>query len=369
MSEINLVKFYPANGTTDAAEANANNGAINGSTGRIDGQNTRLEGIDMVNLSGNPHILYVDRQDNQAFAPLATAPATYNGWIYNAFTITGSPSGQHFSLTGSASAVMEYPINHDNLFAINTAVNKGTKMQVNGTNGIALQQHQQLQVQWNVNVWDILHNGNVSRTSPASYMSVLVDSATAGIGVGEYYYFIYPKFNTVSSNLNNSEFKSADNAGFYQDLGDGDYFAPEDLVNGSSDTQFAFSARRFDHCSIVPMHLVTSTETASGGGRFATYQTYDFSTQDYQSAGGPHNICGQHTFEVNVAGGGGKTLYGVQMFISGPWRLNADGCFLESEITDPSATPAKNGVDVSIVLERSAVELEIITPASGRRSI
>jgi hypothetical protein len=117
------------------------------------------------------------------------------------------------------------------------------------------------------------------------------------------------------------------------------------------------------------MHFVTATQTSSGGGRFATYQTYDYSTQDFQSVGGPHNICGQHTFEVNVANGGGKTLYGVQLFISGPHRLNARGQFLESEITDPGGTPAQNGVDVSVVLERAAIEVEIINPQSARRTV
>lgn len=367
MSRVKITNFYPENGTTNANEANANNNAINGSTGRIDGENVRNQGIDMVNLSGNPHIRFVGRQDNAAYSTLGTAPATHNGWIYNAFTIPGTPAGQHYSQTGSINATFDYPINHDNTFTISSTANKGTKMQINSTSGIALEHHQIIQVQWNVNVWDIYHNGNVSRISPASYMSQLVDTSLSGVGIGEYYYIIYPKFNTVSSGLFDQDFLAPQDAGFYQDLGDNDYFTPDDLVNGSSDSLFSFSSRRFDHCSIVPMHFVTATQTASGGGRFASYATYDFTSQEYQSAGPAMMISGQHSFEVNVAGGGGKTLYGVQMFISGPYRLNSVGQFLESEITDPGGTPAQNGVDVSIVLERAAVEVEILNPQTGRR--
>jgi hypothetical protein len=369
MSRIKLTSFYPQNGTTDAAEANANNGAINGSTQRIDGENARNQGIDMVNLADNPHIVFVGRQDNQAYEAFGSAPSSHNGWIYNAFTIPGTPSGQHYSQTGSVNAQFDYPINHDNTFTFNTTANKGTKIQINSTSGVRLKQHQNIQVQWNVNVWDIFHNGLKNRVTPSAYMSQLVDSTQAGVGVGEYYYLIYPKFNTISSALVDTDFKSADDAGFYSGGlvgGPPDYFTPDDLTNGNSDVQFAYNARRFDHCSVVPMHLITSTQTAAGGGRMATYATYDFTAQEFQSAGPPMMINGQHTFVVNKADGGGKTLYGVQMFISGPYRVNSTGQFLESERTDPAGTPVQNGVDVSIVLERAAIEVEIYNPTSAR---
>jgi hypothetical protein len=368
MSRIKLFNFYPNNDTTSATEANANNTAINGSTQKIDKENVRNQGADMVNLGDNPHLRFTARQDNFAYVAAGTAPATHNGWIYNAFTIGGTPSGQHYSQTGSVNAQFEYPINHDNTLAINTAHSKGTKIQVNGTDGIVLEHHQKIQINWNVNVWDIYHNGNKSRLLPQFYMSQLVDTAQSGIGVGEYYYLIYPKFDTVSNSLTDSNFKTADDAGFYQSGVGGSlaYFDPTDLTNGNSDVQFSYDNRRFDHCSVVPMHLITATETASGGGRFAAYSTYDFSSQDFATAGPSTNIHGQHTFSVNVAGGGGKTLFGIQMFISGPYRVNSTGQFLESQITDPAGTPAKNGVDVSVVLERAAIEVEIINSKSGR---
>ena len=366
MGRIKLKNFYPDNGTTDAAEANANNSAINGQSTKIDGLNVKLQGIDMVNLADNPHHRGIYRQDNGAYAALGTAPSTYNGWIYNAFTISGTPAGQHYSQTGSSNVDFEYPINHDNLFAINTAHSKGTKVQINGSSGTALKHHDKIQLTWNVNIWDILHNGNVARTSPASYMSSLVDTSTSGIGVGEYYYLIYPKFNTVSNSLNDDDFKTADDSGFYQVLvgGPPQYFDPSDLTNGNSDVLFDFSARRFDHCTIVPMHFVTATQTASGGGRFATYFTYDFSTQEFQSAGPSAQVNGMHTVNVNVANGGGRTLYGVQLYISGPHRINSEGQFLESQITDPGNS--KFGVDVSVVLERAALEVQILNPQTGR---
>ena len=367
MGRVKLNNFYPGNGTTDAAEANANNNAINGQTQKLDGLNVKTQGIDMVNLADNPHHRGFYRQDNQAYATLGTAPSTHNGWIYNAFTISGTPAGQHYSQTGSVNVDFEYPINHDNTFTINTAANKGTKIQVNGTSGTALKHHDVLQLTWNVNLWDIYHNGNKSRLVPQFYMSQLVDTARSGIGVGEYYYLIYPKFNTISSALVDNDFQSADDAGFYQDLGDGDYFDPSNLTNGNSDVLTDYNARRFDHCSVVPMHLITATQTASGGGRFAAYATYDFSTQEFASAGPAMQISGQHSFIVNVANGGGKTLYGVQLYIAGPFRVNSNGQFLESEITDPAGSPAQNGVDVSVVLERAAINLQIINPASGRQ--
>ena len=71
-----------------------------------------------------------------------------------------------------------------------------------------------------------------------------------------------------------------------------------------------------------------------------------------------------HTFNVNVANGGNRTLFGVQLYISGPHRINSEGQFLESQITDPGNS--KFGVDVSVVLERAAIEVQILNPQTGR---
>ena len=70
-------------------------------------------------------------------------------------------------------------------------------------------------------------------------------------------------------------------------------------------------------------------------------------------------------FEVNIINPG-KTLYGVQLFISGPHRLNTTGQFLESQITNPGG--GAYGVDVSIILERAALDVVIYSDATGTRS-
>lgn len=359
-----LQQFYPGNNTTDAAAVNANNTAIQGSTtSNINGDNVRIEGIEMKNMKENPHIVYFDRQDNQAYEALGTIPSTYNGWIYNAFSIPGVFAGQHYSQIGTGNDDYEYPINHDNLFAINTNADKGTKMQINSTNGIALQQNQQIEIRWNVNIWDIYHNGLVARNNPGEYLSYLVDPLHTGVGIGEYFWIIYPKFNTVSNALLDDDFKSAQTAGFYQDLGEGEYW--DATVNGLS--QVNFDTRRFDHTSIVPIHFITGTNGGGNSGNFAVYFSADGNLIQRDTIGPPGQITGCHTFEVNKPAGGGKTLYGVQLFISGPHRLNAEGQFIENQRTNPGA--GDFGVDVSIVLERAAVEVIIYTDASARRVV
>jgi len=372
MAIVKLQKFYPSNNITDAAEANANNSAINGSTGGsqdLNGENVRQEGVAIENMSVNPHFKFQGSVFNQAYAANNTAPTTYNGWIYNAFTIPGTPSGQHYSQTGSVNATFDYPINHDNTFTVSTTANKGTKLQLNGTSGVRLEQHQVIECRFAVNVWDIYYNGTKSRLLPQFYMSSLVDSSKAGVGVGEYYYLIYPKFNTISSALVDDDFLAPQDAGFYTNLGDNDYFTPDDLTNGNSDVQFAFDSRRFDHTTVVPLHMITNGNgLTTGGGRIGHSATYDFTSQEYQSCGPDMMVEGYHAFQVNRPDGGGKTLYGVQLFISGPYRLNSTGQFLESEITDPAGTPVQNGVDVSIVLERAQLQVNILQPATARIS-
>ena len=361
MSNFNLKQFYPANGVISSTDVNQNNTDITTATSDINGDNIRIEGLEMKNFKENPHIIFFDRQDNEAYETWGSAtPASHNGWIYNAFSIPGVFAGQHYSQIGTPNVDYEYPINHDNLFAINTNANKGTKMQVNSTTGIPLEFDQKILVQWNVNVFDIYHNGTNTFSPPAVYISHLADNAMSGIGIGEYMWYIYPKFNTVSAALLDDDFKTANASGFYQDLGAGEYFDPS--VLGTS--QVAFNARRFDHASVVPIHFITATDGGNNNSNAAKYFSYDKLVQR-NTIGGPSQIHGQHMFEVNIVNPA-TTLYGVQLFISGPHRLNTTGQFLEDQITDPPG--GDYGVDVSIILERAALDVVIYSDATGTRS-
>jgi hypothetical protein len=84
--------------------------------------------------------------------------------------------------------------------------------------------------------------------------------------------------------------------------------------------------------------------------------------------GGPQMMHSSFSFKVKDDVAGGKTLFGVQLFISGYWRMHAlkagigigtdIGSFLEFEVCDPSRTNAGGdpiplyGVSGALALER-----------------
>ena len=120
MSLVKPKNFYPDNGVTDAAEVNANYSAFEGSlgTGTINEQNVRSEGVDLRQINNRPFHKYVNRLRNAYLLNIGDVPAA--GAQYASYANTGTK---------------EYPINHDETGATNTAIGKGTKLQINGTLG------------------------------------------------------------------------------------------------------------------------------------------------------------------------------------------------------------------------------------------
>ena len=90
--------------------------------------------------------------------------------------------------------------------------------------------------------------------------------------------------------------------------------------------------------------------------------------------GGPQMLNGSHNFKTK-SDVGATRLYGIQLYISGYWRMHGNtsgtgspmncGMFLEHDICDPSrvnSTPAPiplYGVDGSVGLERIQIDCTV----------
>jgi len=357
MSEVKLKTFYPGNGPTDAAELNANNNALQGSlgTGDIDDENVRAEGIDFRNLSEDLHVYSIGRLNNGYQLGLGNLPAV--DARYNSYSV-------------DVNEPKEVPINHDETGTTNTAISKGTKLRLNGTVGVALGGNELIRTNWNVNVMDNLHH-----TPSTELLTALIDTTTKdggsgatypyGSGIGEWFWIIYPKFNVTSNALNDADFQTAKQAG----LVDGtDFLDPSEItgINSIPNNYFDFNERRWDHVSIIPEIFTSASDVSTSPFILKNADKDGASTTG--ALGGPRMINGTFNFKVKNGVAAGKILYGVQLYISGYWRMMATiagtgigndiGAFLEYEICDPSRTNSGGdpiplyGVEGAIALER-----------------
>jgi hypothetical protein len=357
MAEVKLKTFYPDNGPVDSAEINANNNALEGSlgSGDIDEENMRSEGIDFRNLSESLHIREVGQLNNGYQLSFGTLPAT--DARYNSYSVdTNEPK--------------EVPLNHDDTGTTNTAISKGTKLRLNGTAGVDLAGNELISVNFNVNVIDNLHH-----TPSTELLSKLVDTTTKdggsgatrpyGSGVGEWFWIIYPKFNVTSNSLTDSDFQTPKQAG----LVDGtDFLDPSEItgINSISNNYFDFDERRWDHVTIIPELFVAASDVSTSP--FIMKQCDKDGADNNNALGGPQNHYGTFTFKVKDDVAAGKKLFGIQLYISGYWRMHAQsagggigqdiGAFLEYEICDPSRTNTDGdpiplyGVEGAIAIER-----------------
>jgi len=357
MAEVKLKTFYPENAVTDSAEMNANMNALEGSlgSGDIDETNVRAEGIDFRNLSESLHIAEIGQLNNGYQISFGTLPAA---------------DARYPSYSVDINDPKELPINHDETGTTNTAVSKGTKLRINGTAGEDLTGAELITVQWNVNVMD-----NLLHTPIAELVTKLIDTTTKdggtgaphpyGSGIGEWFWIIYPKFNVTSNALNDSDFQDAKSAG----LVDGtDFLRPDEItgINSISNNYFDFDERRWDHTMIIPSMFASAGNV--GTSPFLMKNADKDGADNNNALGGPQMFHSSFSLQVKDGVAAGKKLYGVQLFISGYWRMHASvagigigndvGAFLEFEDCQPDKTNTDGdpipiyGVSGQLALER-----------------
>ena len=359
MGNVKLTTFYPNNGTTSATEVNANSTALNGSTSALNAENIRSEGIDHRQLTGALTLISGSTQSNGYQLTLGTinsANARYDSFA-------------NYSVKESA-------INHDNTGTTNTAVGKGTKMYVGGAIGHPLVEDEIITIKFNVMQWaeftDVAYDLLVSK---------LLDTDTKdggagathphGSGVGEWCWLIYPKFNTTSNALNDSDFTDAKTANIVAGT---DFLRPSQNAGGVGGFS-AFNSVRMDHVAVVPAHFLSATNVGTDPVEMIVAH-YD-GPDNTSKLAGPQLIHGQ--LKLKVKSSPATRLHGVQLYVSGYWRNevntggtdpvsgpNTAGLFLEDEQCNPTGggNPAnvKYGVSGKIGLERAEITVLIQSP-------
>ena len=331
MSQIIIQDTYPANGTTNAATIQSNDAAIVAGANSINNENVRVEGIDTRNVFEYAIVKNAVKQYNNYELSFSSVPAA--GAFYPFYT-EASPFGVR-GLHGK-----EWPINHDNTGASNTAVGAGTKLLIN----TIVKNGDIIRFRWMVDVFRITtENGSNAQdhSSQLIYVNPRPMGGANGSGVGEWAAIVYPKINTTSAALLDANFTTVGS------LGNIVVVDPANVTPGIANVE-PLTGGRFDHCSFVPEYIMT----AGNSNTAHAYGTYLFDRLTIQ---------GEFWMRANVPGAP-ITLYGVQLYFSGPWRMENDGSggpglYLEDENCDPSVP--RYGVSGTIGLERAYVDAVI----------
>ena len=355
MGNVRLDVFYPTNGTITAAGVNQNSSALNGSTSGINEENVRTEGIDNKQLTGDLTIKEIAIQSN--------------GYQLSLNTINSSdaryPSYANYT-------VKEAPINHDNTGTASTAIGKGTKLQVGGAAGYDLTEGEFITIKWNVMQW-----GEFTDVAYDLLESALIDTTTKdggagathpyGSGIGEWCWLIYPKFNTTSNALNDNDFADAKTAGIVSGT---DFLDPGGNAGGEGGF-VGFNEERWDHTIVIPAHFLSATDVGTGPVEmiYASYQGPDNNTK----LGQP--LMHHGTLRLETKASPASKLYGIQLYVSGYWRMDANqggtdpvsgpntaGMFLENEQCNPTGggNPAAVEYGISGYLGLERIQLSCV---------
>jgi len=355
MSTITRNPIYPQNGTTNATTINSDFDAITTATSDLNEKNVRQEGIDYRNIGFNPNIQTQQQQYNGTQVPFETAHTTYTTWRYKAYSnVVGGGSKEH-------------PINHNDTPPVtSTAAGDGTKLQLNGTSGITPQPGDKIRIDWNFQVW-------TTETDTATLLNMVSDLPRAGgthgggtqgtgSGIGEIFWMVYPKLNTTSNALNDADFESLDDSGVAATSNP--YLDPKNesvgLANALTMNGSGAARRRWDHVTVVPQMYIAATSSQSAAA-IAFYHGDGTDVADDRYVLMPTQYTGTTTVTVDSDFGG--TLYGVQLYVSGLWRMKAtvsgDDVIASAFLEDVTCDPGNDdyGYEGQIYIERANVIL------------
>ena len=370
MSSVNLQKFYPDNGTVQAAEVNANFNAAAGSSQGINDENVASEGLIRENFTNHSSVT-----SNNKGMSIKHALFQQNGY-YLAQGATAALNAQYHSLTDvsiatankTVDANKRQEINHGSVGAATTQQGQGTKIPVGGyqqgstqrSNGIALEVGDVIHVFWNVTAWRWVPDNSTY----TNYVCELIDSTSTRSTILNYAMCVWPEFNTQDDLGSNNNFTSAsDNTHGFCRTGNGfanpdDGVAPlgggggvSNPVSTGLNNLKPFADKRFDHWTWIPVMMGSGGAATS---RETVAVVMDSENGPSDTALGPAKQCaGQTYIKVDTA----KTLYSIQLYVTGLMGLhydtssNKNGTFIE----DQAVTNSSGGIDGSLHIERASI--------------
>jgi len=382
MGNVKLERFYPKNEAITAAKINNNSSALEGSTAGYNQENVSREGIDFRQFDKSP--MLIARNVVDSGQELTTGTTVGTGARYKSYATYN---------------IAQQPIAHNSTGATDTSAGNGTKVPLPGVSssvdasGVQLTGGELIRVNWSTVIWqNIPANGSL-----ADHVTALIDTTTKdggtgathpyGSGIGEWCWLIWPRFNTTSASLLNSDFTDAKTAGLDPNS-PVPYFEPgiaPSITNTGIGDFVDFNERRWDHIMVVPS-MFLSAANVSNGPALQLYHTngVGYSARSSPLAlGGPQLRSSSFYIRVPDLGGSPKTLHGVQLYISGYWRMHGNsagtgmggapdaGMFLENDPCNPSRVNSggdpipQYGVAGELHIERTHINVTVHRDSNG----
>ena len=164
-----------------------------------------------------------------------------------------------------------------------------------------------IRFRWQINLFDIqTENGSngSDHSSQLIYAGARPLGGANGSGVGEWCGIVYPKINTTSAALLDANFTTVGTVGNVVVVD------PSTQIPGIGSV-VPLTGGRFDHCSFIPEYIMSAGNAPA---------SYAWSTYLFEQL----MITGEFWMRAHL-GAGPTTLYGVQLYFSGPWRMETDG--------------------------------------------
>lgn len=330
---------WPDNPKVEAATYNTIYSNLATVSAGIGDGNVRTEGIDTRNIMADPLVLFRGTQYNGYEGSLGASPI---------------PAATNYG-NFSDDTTKESAINHNSGGFSSTVPGQGTKLVIgDGTSGITLAAGDIVRLSWQVQVWKVRSNTNTSTNVATLNMhaSDLIttaarsDGANDGSGIGEWCYLIYPKVNTTSNALNDADFGTVSAKNLYYATVADPGGATVGMGNG-----LLMAGSSFDHCSVVDMAILTQGDQATTSGMI--FQA----TGDNNAATGvrrPYTVTGGITLKATQA----MTLFGIQLYTSGVWRMNVAGSNAKLFLENVECDPANSRFGVSMTVTYASAQLE-----------
>ena len=375
MSKSPVINFYPSNPVITDAELNVNWTELQTHTADINADNVRWESIDIRQLNGAPNLVNQSFQSNGYVLGLNGTPPAIPGAEYYSYSDPILGAG-----------TLEQPIQTTAAGVKSNLPGLGTKLLLNGANGVALQDGDIIKIDFDINCWTIgeiikqsagggyiLDDVSGAGTMPAWYRTYLCSTYsqggfTGGSGMGEWFYLAYPKLNITSGAALDANFISP---GFALNAASCQYPFESGFNIGLGNGNELDSTAGIDHTMIIPLHKINPGANSKPcfmpyfeGHRNTAYGSQGGVTDQFDMP--PMRLSHSFTVKYNAVAGVAKTLYAIQLYISGIWRLEEKGgvlsMFRENGTCDATSFPAPTsyGLSTRIYLEQSRVGIQIL---------
>ena len=364
MSRANITNFYPDNPVIDATPLNAQYSSVATATGIINQENVRFEGIDTRQIATSPIVVFSKQFSNGYELTVPAVPAA--GALYLAKSDPAWPYGDNVS---------EIPINHDATGTKTTVIGNGTKFNLNVGIGVPVQIGDVIRIDLDVHAWSIQEQiagvtdspfGAVAAASRAQLVNGvggqgLLFGGNHGSGMGEWCSLIYPKVNITSGVGTDADYVPLSTA--FTIAG-----APNfgNLVGNAAGANppvgsFFDLQNDFDNVLVLPIHHMSPANNVARKSFMPYYEGHlNTAYADDNFDMPPLREATSIIFVANA----NVTLYSIQLFYSGIWRLAASGntpvLYLEGQDCDPALGGQHFGISTGVFLEECRWGLQIL---------